>query len=349
MAGEITGREFVCALKKAAAWHTPVACGAGSGLLILSDGIKANVDSELDDSAGQPWITEADPGVMNVSGNIEGYMRYEGFDTALALICGIAGVPSQIDATAAYENSYKLASKIDTFYGTMAMKKLSAVIWEFPSVKLHGFKLSGEMNKPLKISLDLIADKLDRASTTNDAASMATVTIPDKKNRIIMNKDAVFRMNDQNGAALVDGDKVYPTSFELSFNRPMDAEATAGQEGVDEPGDNGFPVATLSLKFPRYNTTNNSYFNDWEAFTSKKMDITFSGHDIEAGNKYMFRILLPHLKIDNPEAAVSGAGKIPFSMQCNILGADAAPAGMTGLVEYLQIDVVNTRDTDPLA
>ncbi len=348
MAGEITGREFVCALRKAAAWHTPVACGAGHGVLILSDGIKVNVDSELDDSAGQAWINEADPGLMNISGSLEAYMRYEGFDTALALIMGIAGAPSQIDATAAYENSYKLASNIDTFYGTLAMQKLSTVVWEFPSVKLHGFKLSGEMNKPLKIGLDLVGDRLDRGSVVNTTTTMGTVTVPDKKNRIIMNKDSVFRMNDQSAGALNSTDEIHPSSFELVFNRPMDAEATAGQDGVDEPADNGFPTATLNLKFPRYNAANNSFFADWEAFTSKKMDVTFSGHDIESGNTYMFRIMLPHLKIDNPEAAVSGAGKIPFSMQCNILGAAAAPLGMTGIVEPLQIDVVNTRTTDPL-
>lgn len=349
MADEITGREFICALKKAAAWHTPVACGADDGLLILSDGIKVSVDQELDDSAGQPWITEADPGEMNVSGNQDAYMRYEGFDTALALIMGIAGVPSQVDATTAYSNSYKLSSKIDTLFATLAMKKLTNVIWEFPSVKLHGFKLSGEMNKPLKIILDLIADKLDRASLINTAATMANVTMPDKKDRILMNKNAVFRLNDQADIALAAGDQIFPSSFELIFNRPMDAEATGGQDGVDEPADNGFPTATLNLKFPRYNTANNAFFDDWEAYTSKKMDITFTGKEIETGQNYMFRILLPHLKIDNPEAAMSGPGKIPFSMSCNLLGADVAPAGMVDLVEPIQIDIINTRTTDPLA
>jgi tail tube protein len=348
MAGELTGREIICALKKAAAWRTAVACGAGDGLLILSDGIKANQDTEPDDSAGQPWINEADPGMMNVAGNLEAYMRYEGFDTALALIMGIAGAPTQIDLTAAYSNSYKLASKIDGLFGTLATKKLISVTWEHPSVKLHGFKLSGEMNKPLKLGLDVIADRLNRSSVINTPATMDSITVPDTKNRILMNKDTVFRMNTQADGALGGVEQIYPSGFELTFNRPMDAEATAGQDGVDEPADNGFPVATLTLKFPRYNAANNSFFSDWEAFTSKKMDITFTGKEIESGNNYMFRIFLPHIKISNPEAAVSGAGKIPFSMQCDIFGADVAPVGMDGIVEPMQIDIVNTRITDPL-
>lgn len=348
MAGEITGREFVVALKKAATWHTPVACGAGNGLLLLSDGIKASVASELDNSAGQPWINQADPGIMTISGNLDAYMRYEGFDTAIALLMGVAGVPVRIATTAAYSNSYQLASKIDGLFATIAMKKLSSVIWEFPSCKVNSVKLSGETNKPVKIGIGIIGDTLKRDSVVNTIATMGTVTVPDSKNRILMDKNTVFRMNNQDGIALSDTDKIFPSSFELNFSRPMDAEATAGQDGVDEPADNGFPTATLTLKFPRYDENNNAFFADWEAYTSKKMDITFTGADIESGNKYMFRILLPHLKIDDPEATVSGPGKIPFSMKCNILGASAAPAGMVGLTAPMKIDVVNKRTTNPL-
>lgn len=348
MANEITGREFLIALKKASAWHTPVACGAGDGLLILSDGIKVATPVELDDSAGQEWITQADAGVNDLKGSLEAYMRYEGFDVAIALIMGIAGAPSLAGAALAYSNTYGLASNITGLFATLAQKKLTNKVWEFTSLKVHGFKLSGQMNKPLKLTLDGIADRLDRASATNNTTSMAAVTMPDKENRIIMNKDTVVRINDQNGAALGSGDAVYPSSIDISFNRPMDAEPVAGQDGVDEPADNGFPTADVSLKFPRYNTANDAYFDDWNAFTSKKMDITFTGRLIETGQNYMFKLSFPHIKIDNPEAPVSGPGKIPFSMNCKVLGATTAPTGMSHITP-LQIDVVNKRTTDPLA
>lgn len=348
MANEITGREFLIALKKAAAWHTPVACGAGDGLLILSDGIKVAIPTELDDSAGQEWITQADAGVKDIKGAVTAYMRYEGFDVALALIMGVAGVPSLAGAALAYSNTYSLASNITGLFATMAQKKLANKVWEFTSLKLHGFKLSAEMNKPVKLTLDGIADTLDRTSATNDITSMAAVTMPDRENRIIMNKDTVVRINDQDGAALGAGDELYPSSIEFSFNRPMDAEPVAGQDGVDEPADNGFPIATLTMKFPRYNTANDAFFDDWDAFTSKKMDITFQGKLIEAGQYYQFKIPFPHVKVDNPEAPVSGPGKIPFSLSFQILAATAAPTGMTHTTPF-QIEVVNKCTTDPLA
>ncbi len=349
MAGEITGRELIVGLKKAATWHTPVASGVGNGLLILSDGIKVSIAAELDDSAGQQWIQEADAGLQTVAGNLEAYLRYEGFDTILALLMGVAGAPAQVDLTDAYSNSYTLASKVDGLMATLAMKKLTGTIWEFPSVKINEIKISGEMNKPLKISIGLIGDRLARDSTVNTTITIATITVPDAKNRIIMNKDTVFRMNDQDGLALADGDKIYPSSFELTFSRPMDSEAVAGQDGVAEPADNGFPVATLMLKFPRYDNANDAFFSDWEAYTSKKIDITFTGAVIEDTNKYLFRITAPHLKVEDPEAPLSGPGKIPMSMKCQLLGAAVAPAGMTALTAPLQIDVVNKRTTDPLA
>jgi hypothetical protein len=348
MANEITGRETICGLKKAAAWHTPVACGVGDGVLILADNIKVGMELELDESAGQEWVTEADAGVENVAGNIEAYMRYEGFDVWLALIMGSAGVPAQIEATTAYTNTYNLTSKIDGLFATMAQKKLVNKIWEYPAVKLHGFKLSGEMNKPVKISFDSICDTLVRDSLVNTSGTMAAVTAL-KKNRIIMNKDTVFRMNNQADGALADGDKLHPSSFELTFNRPMDSDFVAGQEGVDEPADNGFPTCTLMLKFPRYNTANDAYFDDWKAAVSKKLDITFTGKEIDSGELYTFRILLPHVKVDSPEAPVSGPGKIPYSMNLKGMGADAAPTGMATLTAPLRIEVTNTRTTNPLA
>jgi hypothetical protein len=348
MANEITGRETICGFSKSTVWHTATACGAGEGVLILADNIKVGMGLELDESAGQEWVTEADSGVENVAGNIEAYMRYEGFDVWLALIMGAAGVPAQQASTTAYANTYNLLSKIDGMFGTLAQKKLVNKVWEYPSVKLHGFKLSAEMNKPVKISFDAIADTLVRDSATNTTVTMATVTAL-KENRIIMNKDTVFRMNNQSAIALSDSDKLYPSSFELTFTRPMDSDFVAGQEGVDEPADNGFPPVSLALKFPRYNTANDAYFDDWKSTVSKKMDITFTGRTIEGAYAYKLKLLFPNLKIDSPEAPVSGPGKIPYSMNLKGIGASAAPAGMTTLTAPMRMEVVNKRTTNPLA
>jgi hypothetical protein len=348
MTKEITGRQFVAAFKKATAWHTPVACGAGDGLLITSDGIKATIGMEKDDSAGQPWVTDIDLGEMSTVGSLDGYMRYEGMDVLLASVMGIAAVPALVIGSEAYGNTYDMKPEIIGVFGTLAEQKLTDVVWEYPSVKVHGFKLASEMNKPCTIGFEMICDKLVRDSATNTVGTLATVA-PLKGHRLIMNKDTVFRINDQDGAALGAGDVVNPSSFELTVTRPMDSESVAGQDGVTEPDDNGFPVVSLTLKFPRYNEANNAFFSGWAAGTPKKMDITFTGKLISDGEYYTFRLILPHLRIADPEAPLSGPGKIPFTMKLDCVGAAAAPLGMTALTAPLRIEVVNKRTTNPLA
>lgn len=342
-----TGREIVAALKLASTWKTAVACGANDGILILSESFKQTIERNKDDSAGLAFIQRSDKGKISAGGGIEAYMRYEGWDLALALIMGGAGTPSLLDSTA-YSNSYTLANTLAGIFGTFAILKKSDIVWEAPSWKPNSFKLSGEFNAPLKLSMDGTPNLIDLASSTNTAASMASVSYPDKGNRIIWNSDAYFRINDQSGDALDSDDGIYPASFDLSFSRPQDIDYTTGYD-CDEPVDSDFPEPVLTLNFPRYNDANHAFFADWDAFTSKKMEIYFKGALIESTYYYEFKLTFPHLKVVDPEAAMSGPGKIPMSMSFDVFGCDSAPTGMTGITLPFQIDVQNTRSTSPLA
>jgi len=416
MANPLTGREILIGLKKAADWRTAVACGANDGILILSESFKQTIEHLDDDSAGLAFVQRTDKGKIAASGGLEAYMRYEGLDVLLALIMGTAGVPTQPNPlyTAVYQNSYVMADNLSGLFATLAMLKKSDKVFEYPTVKFHQFGLSGEMNAPIKITAEGIANLLELASATNTAGTMANITYPDKGNRIIFNKDTHFWLNDESGAALAVGDAIYPSGFDLSFNRPMEADLVAGNEDVDEPVGEGFPEITLTLNFPRYNDANDAFFTDWEALTRKKMEILFRGQVftppaapadwavatgyvvddcvkpttlnsfwykcIVAGTShattepvwpttvgetivdegvtwecmedeyyYEFKLQFPNLKVIDPDAAISGPGKIPMSLSFKVLGTDTAPTGMTGITKPFQIDVQNKRTTDPLA
>jgi len=349
MGTPITGREILMGLKKASAWRTAVACGANDGLLILSESLKQTREHLKDDSAGLAFIQRTDSGKINASGGFEGYLRYEGLDIPIALAMGQAGAPTQQGLTVAYTNAYKLTMNPVGLFATLAFLKKSDIVHEFPSAKIHGFTISGEMNAPLKISFDVLANLLKLASVTNTSATMANVTYPDKGNRIIFNKDATFKINDESGAALVDGDKIFPASFDLAFNRPMEGDLVAGNEDIDEPVGTDFPETTLTLNFPRYNDANHQFFTDWDAFTRKKMEIYFKGPLIVDTYYYEFKLSFPNLKVVDPDAAISGPGKIPASIPFTVLGTDTAPTGMTEITQPFQINVQNKRTTNPLA
>ena len=57
-----SGRDIKAALKKAAAWGTPVACGVGDGILLTGDSFKRSVENEPDNSLGVPFIEGRDTG-----------------------------------------------------------------------------------------------------------------------------------------------------------------------------------------------------------------------------------------------------------------------------------------------
>jgi len=415
MGTSLTGREIVVGLKKAATWRTAVACGASDGLLVLSETFKQTYAELLDDSLGSIWPKYVDHGGIDVPGGLEGYLRYEGIDLLLALAMGTAGVPSTpAGGTSARTNSYVLADNLVGIFATLAVLKKSNIVFEYPSTKIQGFKLSGEMNSPVKFSSNGIANKQVLDSAVNTSVTIANVTYPDAENRVLLNSNSTFKITDKSGGVFANTDKVYPSSFEFNFNRPMSGDLIVSNDDIDEPGGTAFPETTLTLHFPRYDDTNHAFFADWSAETSKKMEIHFRGKIIDtnpvadtwavataytvgdvvqavspadfcykciiAGTShaateptwpttlgetivdegvtwqvveddyyYGFDIIMPHLRVIDPDAAISGAGKIPMSLSFQLLGTDSAPTGMAGITNPFQLNIQNTRTTDPLA
>ena len=279
MGTPITGREAIIGLRRAMTWRTAVTCGVNDGILILSETLRQTVEHLDDDSAGLPFIQRTNRGKIETTGGMEAYMRYEGLDVLIALIMGQAGVPTQPNPLypAVRQNSYVLATDPTGLFATVAMLKKSDVVFEYPSVKFNNFGLSGEMNAPVRLTTEGIANLLRLNSTVNTVSTMASVSYPDKGSRIIMDRDAYFRVNDETAPALGAGNTVFPSGFELSFTRPGEGDLTPRGEDIDEPIGEGFPEITLTLSFPRYNTANHAFFADWQASTPKKMEVYFRG------------------------------------------------------------------------
>lgn len=346
MGTPITFRETIVGLKRAYSWGTAKACAATDGLLITSESIKTSREHLEDDSAGLAFKQNTDKGKPNSIGTLAGYARYEGLDVALALIMGTAGIP-QSAGNGAYTNTFTLDTTIEGKFGTLAIKKKSDIIEEYPSIKFTGLKLSGSMHAPVTYSIDCIANKRVLDSVINTTTTMASVTYPTSSNRIIMDANSYFRINDNTGIALNSSHNIYPSNFEFSFSRPVEGDFTPESEYISEPTSNGFPETTLTLKFPRYNDANHAFFADWDAYTEKKIEINFRGALIGGTNYYYFRIQIPKCKIIDPENAMSNSGKIPFSLTFKCLGCTTAPNGMTGATNPWQLLVQNTRSTDP--
>jgi len=340
-----TGTEIKAALKKASAWGTGVACGANNGILILPHTLKKDRADIGDDSLGLYFPKELAQGDIKVEGTVPAYLRYDSLDLLLALAMGeTGGNPAQQGTTSAYAQSLKLKETIDGLFATFALHN-GINIDEYTSIKVTGFTMKGEVGKPAQVTFQAIANDRVTNSAVNTLASFPAVTYFEQANRVLFSQGA-FRMNAQGGAALADGDKIYPSSFELTFKRKMKGlYAAGGVDRIDEPTNEGAPEVKLKLEFPRY--TAKTYFEDWDSGAAKKMDIVFTGGLIEGAYYRTFKLRFPNLVLANVELPIEkGILKHPLEFEC--LACDSAPSGMTGITKPFQIDVINRQSANVL-
>ena len=348
----VAGVEVKAAFKKAATWNTAVACGANDGILILPSTLKKDNTVDVDDSEGTFFAKDGDLGAIKVEGDLSMYLRYDSLDVMIAQAMGIAGVPTIQGATTAYAYTYKPSSNTDGKFGTLA-KYMKNYIEEHTSAKVAGFAIKGEFGKALTITFKLICINKVADSTVNTTTTFNNVTFSEVANRVRF-AQGVFRMNAASGAALAVGDRIYPSSFEFSFQRKLAGvygqyKYTSGnntQDLIDEPTNDGPPELSLKLEFPRH--TSSTYLTILGGDTRQKMDITFTGGLIASTYYRTFTLQFPHLQLINDDPA-DAAGIIKEPLEFKVHGCNTAPMGMTGITDPFWISGINQRATDPLA
>lgn len=350
-----SGVELIYAMIKAAAWNTAVACGAGNGFLCKPTTVKDDGGGvEIDDSLGLYHSADGTPGALVVAGDIPPYLRYDGLDLAIAMVCGTAGVPVlHTGGAASYDYTYKPAKNTDGLFVTF-MKYMKNYIAEVPGLKFSGFTIKGQAGKAVEITFNCIGSMVNRNTTTgtNTLTTFANVTIPEIANQVRF-AQGVFRINNQSGIALAVGDVVNPTDFEFTYKRNLKGTygtyvsgATNPRDVIDEPTNDGRPECTLKLTFPRH--TSVTRLTELGTDTRKKMDITFTGAIIEGAIPRLFKIQMPHLQYSKvPITDAQGIIQEPVEFICH--AAAAAPAGMTGITDPFWITGTNARSTNPLA
>lgn len=371
--GSVSGVEIKIAAKKAATWGTAVAAGANDGFLCLPTSLKRSADLIVDDSLGTYFSTDGTPGAVKVAGDLPAYARYDGFDLLLALFMGTAGSPSTHTAgTNSKDYVYKFATNTDGLFCTIA-KNMKNYIAEFPSCKIEKISIKGEVGKPLQFVFTVEGNNIvyNTSSGTNNQTTFNSVTVKEVANRIQFGQ-GVFRFNVQSGAALSSGDKVYPTAFELTAERKQSGvygQFTTGvsgnnQELIDEPTNDGKPVITLKLTFPRHASTAATvpaFLTALNADTRYKGDIVFTGKIIEGSIPRVFGLSFPNLQIKTVDVT-DAAGIIQEPVEFAVYSASAAPLGMTSsdalpsgktagfnITDPFVISGTNQQSTDPLA
>lgn len=348
------GAELRYGFKKAAAWNTAVALGAGNGFLGLDLSLKDDSTSTIDDSRGQLFSVDSTAGEVKCAGEVPAYLRYNDNPlwTLIAMIMGAAPAPTTHAAgTLSKDHVLTVAANANGLFGTLAAQVGSLGVEEIPSFKPTKAVLKWETGKPTQATISGPGTEV-KTNGTNTAATFVSVTILERANRVYMGQTKIL-INGQSAAALSDTDKIGPKSIELTIERPQAGVYGSYVSGdasprdlIDQPTGNGMFISDLKLQFPR--TADLTGRPDLKNNTSKKCEIICTGPIIEGAIPYLVKFRMPHLKpksYENPYAA----GTIENSKEFHVLGATTAPTGMTGITSPVQIELTNTIATSLLA
>lgn len=356
MPNPITGVVQRLAVRKATAWGTALAAGAGHEISFLSGQAKRTAPVEVDVSRGLAFSKDGTAGAVVCSPAYNHNLRYEGLDVLLACFMGIAGAPTIQGAGPAYKNVYKWNTDIYGIFCTIAkLMANSTYIEEVPTAKISGLTITGEVGaKPLQLAVETIGINMVPNSLINTLATFASVTMPSGADaNPCMFSHLTFRMNDASGAALGAGDVIRPSKFTLSLKRKLKGEYTGAyrttgtnpQDLIDEPSNDGMPELKLTLEFPTHSDA--TYLTALGSDTRKKLDITATGALLNATYYYQHMWQFPHLQLVNADVT-DDQGRIKQPLEFIIHGASVAPTGMTGITDPLWWTVINKRTTDPL-
>jgi len=346
----LTGREIIAAVKKASTWREAVTVGEGDGLLITREALGAKAPEFVaDDSLGLSDPVSLMKAKEKVEGSIEGYLRYEGLDLLFALALGSSSDPQQIDSSSAYSHLYQASDSIKGLFATLVIKKSQTPkgVWEIPSAKITGFTISGEVGELAKVSFDLLGNKIETENPVNSDSSLSAVTYKGKGLVCQVNEKARVRMNKTEDEALDDDDRIFPSSFEITFKRPFRENYELGYTDMSEPVQDDFTEATIRLTFDKYNI--DTFMSAIESQEAYKMDFLFEGPLIPGTSvKYQLKIEIPKVVWTSGSADVDSPGLISHVAEGRMIKPESAPSGME-TSSVIGVQIVNTLSTNPLS
>lgn len=346
MAG-VTGRECKTAFAKFGTNSWGVATSVTKGAYFASTGgMKLQPARVNDEAFGQAFLGAGDLGDVTAPAmKLTGRSRYNDHGFVLdALAMGSPATATLSNSasgqTASYSHVIDLATSTDGLGATFAFDK-SLYVDELTSAKIHGFAEKVGSGGVMDREYSLLGSKPTNISSINIAATITAASFPSLANRVFRNQ-GTFRLNPQSGSSLASGDAQTIESFEFSFDRPQDAPHVFGQDYVIAPADNGFPMVSFKVKWPRMTANNaSSIYAALRSNTVWKADLTFLGSYINSTDQLKRLYQFPHVELDDWNGAdVSGATQVKPEATFTAKLAASSPSGMP-FVNPFRLTLIN--------
>jgi hypothetical protein len=346
-------RLFAAAYKKAATWGTEVAVAVGDELLVLSDGDLATARKQdmlqLKESNNTFLRTIVAGAVTACDFSPELYMRYEmgALGTILAQLFGTAGTPAA--ATDLHTHTFQWATSTTGQFGTY-VAEYPGKAFSVPSAKPYKFVISLQ-DGILKATPTLRGNVVIDDSAVNGATQTDALVGTDQGSLVKFAENTKCWLALASHAdAMASTEAVAISGFELTYQRGLETPKTAnGATYLSEPGEEDYSEIRVKLDFPKNDTSNDMFFDDFQDGTAWQLILEFTGpHGGSTSQHMVFSFFFPKLLV----AAVPDtkkAGMVKTSVEfIAVTSADALPVGMTTYhVPYIQI--TNDKSADYLA
>lgn len=287
-----------------------------------------------DETFGQTFLGAGDLGDV-VAPNLTwvGRSRYADHNYILdALAMGspvaVALSNSATGQIPSFSHVFDLAASTDGLAATFAVDKVRYTD-ELTSAKVTGFTEKVGANGVMDVSYKVLGSKPTNISSTNINSTVYGAAYPALNNRVFRSH-GTFRLNIQGGGSLGAGDAVTAEDIEFTYDRPQDAPFIFGQDFIAAPADNGFPVITLKVKKPRFETADSSIYAALRTpGVVFKADWTFLGTYINSTDRYTKKYEFPHLEVLEWNGAdATGAEQIKPEFTLVAKLAATSPSGM---------------------
>ena len=217
-------------------------------------------------------------------------------------------------------------------HGTLGFQKYATKPWVWRSCFINSITFNFSAKSGMTISLDVIPFNLDRASDTNATTtgwgfSESTLFSPLENERILFNHlsgSGFLRIAPFADGAMTSADEYGISDFSITLNNNLkadDQDALTGDYRV-QPARGGHREVTGSFTLPRYAADT---FQDWASgSTILQSHIKFAGSTISTIAR-AFEIFISSLKLESPQAPISGAEVLKQTYNFRALIPASAP------------------------
>lgn len=343
------------AFEQGTTWGTAVAVGASDGVRITSEGIVGGRPPLERAQVGLPWGDSPDAGAEFWRGPVNGDLFYNAnCGKFLSYVFGTSGSPTQTPGTTGttYLHTADLQNSLSKFMTLVLARRTqvgdSTTKWhEYDSAMAARLLVRGSGNGRVTFEMELVANNLDRDSSTNTTSATLAVTIPTTLGAVRF-KDGLFRYNAQaSGALSSTTDDLGVAGFELEILRPLSVDfLTDGTTNIAQPAEEDVCAVMLRVDIRSYDA--DTWKAAWIARTEYKADLKFTGTGLapSGGSDPYFLFQFPRMVVaQDPAANIAGRTRVAHRVEFKALVASSAPTGMSGVTQPVRMSTLDMVST----